>query len=51
MVRGGLLAGVIVKDPPLHMVAVWTGMIGLGLMVTITVKLVPVQVPETGVTV
>ena len=44
-------AGVIVKDPPLHIVAVRGLTAGLGLTVTITVKSGPVHVPNVGVTV
>jgi hypothetical protein len=37
--------------PPLQIVAVWAGTTGVGFKVTVTVKVPPVQVPETGVTV
>jgi hypothetical protein len=37
--------------PPLHIVAVWAGTTGVGSNVTVTVKVPPVQLPETGVTV
>lgn len=51
MVVGGLLAGVTVNEFPMQMEAVWLGMTGLGLIVTVTVKVLPEQVPEIGVTV
>ena len=41
MVPGGLLAGATVNVPPLQMVAVCAGTTGVGLTVTVTVKLVP----------
>lgn len=50
-VEGGASTGVTEKDPPLQIVAVWLGMSGFGLMVTVAVKLDPVHVPEVGVTV
>jgi len=35
----------------MQMVAVWFGITGVGLTVTVIVKVSPVQFPETGVTV
>ncbi len=49
MVVGGALEGITEKVPPLQIVAGWLGMSGLGLMVTVTVKLVPGQPPADGV--
>ena len=43
--------GVTVKAPPLQIVAVWLVTDGCGLTVTVTVKLLPVQLPDVGVTV
>ena len=45
------LNGVAVNDPPLHIVEVMSVIEGRGFTVTVTVKLVPVQLPERGVTV
>ncbi len=42
--------GVILKDVPLQIVAVIALIIAKGLMVTVTVNAVPVQLPDTGVT-
>ena len=46
-----LLTGVTVKVPPLHMVEVCAGTKGFGSTVTVTVKLLPVQLAVLGVTV
>jgi hypothetical protein len=45
------LAGIIVKAVPLHVVAVLAAIDGVGLTVTVTVKALPEQLPEVGVTV
>ena len=44
-------AGVIVKVPPLQIVAVCAVINGVGLTVTVTVKVAPVQLPVLAVTV
>jgi hypothetical protein len=46
-----ILAGVKVKVPPLHIVPVIPEIPGFGFTVTITVKSVPAQLPDVGVTV
>jgi hypothetical protein len=54
MVPGGLLDGVMVNVPLLQMEVVCAGMTGFGLMVTVTVNVLPTQLPaapEVGVTV
>ena len=43
IVVGCAFAGVIVKDPLPHIVAVWLGITGVGLTVTITVNVEPGQ--------
>jgi hypothetical protein len=43
--------GVTVKAVPLHMIAVWLVIDGFGLTVTVTVNVLPAQVPDVGVTV
>jgi hypothetical protein len=48
---GGASVGAIENDPPLQIVVVCAGTKGLGLMVTVAVKLAPGQVPDKGVTV
>jgi hypothetical protein len=45
------LAGAEVKVPPLQIVAVILKMPGTGLIVTVTVKSVPAQLPDVGFTV
>jgi hypothetical protein len=45
------LAGVDVKDTPLHAVFVIAVIEGFGLTVTVTVNVVPEQDPQVGVTV
>jgi len=47
MVTGGLLAGVMVKLLPLHTTGDWSGIVGLGLMVTVMVNALPTQLPAT----
>ncbi len=55
MFKGTIVAptfvGVIVKEAPLHIVAVWAGIVGFGFTVTVTVKGVPEQLLVIGVTV
>jgi hypothetical protein len=46
-----LLTGVAVKVPPEHIVAVMAVIAGVGLIVTVTVNVEPVQLPAFGVTV
>ena len=43
--------GVRLKLPPLQIVCVFAAMVGVGLTVTVTVKVEPVQLPDVGVTV
>jgi hypothetical protein len=43
--------GVIVNPVPLQVDPVMADMFGIGLTVTVTVKVLPVHVPEVGVTV
>ncbi len=45
------LAGVIVNVLPLQIVEAWLFIAGIGLTVTVTVNVAPVQLPEIGVTV
>jgi len=47
MVAGGLLTGLMVKLFPLHTTEPWSGIAGLGLMVTVMVKALPTQLPAT----
>jgi hypothetical protein len=51
IVVGALFVGDVVNVPPLHIVAVWFGTKGFGLMVATTVNVEPVHVPLVGVTV
>jgi hypothetical protein len=51
IVVGALLVGDVVNAVPLHIVAVWFGTTGRGLMVATTVNVGPVQLPLVGVTV
>jgi hypothetical protein len=51
IVVGGLFAGVTEKALPLQMVVFCGGITGVGLTVTVTVKVAPVQPPDVGVTV
>jgi hypothetical protein len=46
-----ILTGITVKATPLHIVDVIAVTAGLGFTVTITVKSVPMQLPDVGVTV
>ena len=45
------LTGITVKPTPLHTVEVIAVIAGVGLIVTVTVKVAPAQLPEVGVTV
>jgi hypothetical protein len=47
----GLFVGDIVNASPLHIVAVWFGTTGRGLIVATTVNVGPLQLPLLGVTV
>jgi len=51
IVVGALFVGDVVNAVPLHIVAVWFGTTGRGLMVATTVNVGPVQLPLVGVTV
>jgi hypothetical protein len=53
-VLGGVLTGFTLNAFPIQIAAVWLGITGLGLMVTVTVKGLPMQLPaapDVGVTV
>ena len=45
------LTGIREKEPPLHIVAVKALTDGVGLTVTVTLNVAPVQLPDEGVTV
>jgi len=51
IVVGALFVGDVVNAVPLHIVAVWFGTTGRGLIVATTVNVGPVQLPLVGVTV
>jgi hypothetical protein len=51
IVVGGLFIGETEKAVPLQMVVFWGGTTGVGLTVTVIVKVLPTQVPMDGVTV
>lgn len=51
LVPAGTPEGVTLNVPPLHIVAVLSVTVATGLIVTVAVKLLPVQDPDVGVTV
>ena len=51
IVVGALFVGDVVNAVPLHIVAVWFGTTGRGLIVATTVNVGPIQLPLVGVTV